>query len=72
VYGDDQYADLSVTFQNAMPIDTQPISDVLSSPNSLSNFSKFALSVGFISGIRDLIDAEFYGSFNPCEVKHLT
>ena len=38
VYWDDQFANLSVLFQNAMPLDTQP-SGVLSSPNSVSNFS---------------------------------
>ena len=39
VYWDDQFANLSVPFQNAMPLDTQP-TGVLSSPNSLLNFSE--------------------------------
>jgi len=43
VYGNDQFADLSAPFQNAMPLETNESakpSDVLSSPNSLSNFSQ--------------------------------
>jgi len=43
VYGDHQIANLSVPFQNAMPLDTQP-SVVLSSLNSPSNFLQLALS----------------------------
>ena len=52
---DDQFANLSPPFQKAMPLDTQP-SGVLSSPNSISNFSQLALSsdlaaASFSSGI---------------------
>jgi len=43
VYGDDKFANHSVPFQNAMPLDTQP-PGVLSSLNSLSNFSQLASS----------------------------
>jgi len=43
VYGDNQFANLSVPFQNATPLDTQP-PGALSSPNLLSNFSQSALS----------------------------
>jgi len=43
VYGDDQLANLSVPYQNSMPLDTQP-SGVLSSPNSLSNVGQLTLS----------------------------
>ena len=42
VYGDDQFANRSVSFQNAMPLDTHESakpSGVLSSRNSLSNFA---------------------------------
>jgi len=42
VYGDDQLANLSVPFQTVMPLDAHESakpSGVLSSPNSLSNFS---------------------------------
>ena len=56
VYGDDEFANISAPFQNAMPLDTQPPS-VLSSPNSLSNFSQFSFKLEFSSGIRELIDA---------------
>jgi len=42
VYGDDQFANLSVSFQNAIPLDTQP-SGVLSFPNSPSNYSHLGL-----------------------------
>ena len=41
VYGADQFVNLSVHFQNTMPLDTHESakpSAVLSSPNSLSNF----------------------------------
>ena len=41
VYEDDQFANLLVAFQNAMPLDTHKSakpSGVQSSPNSLSNF----------------------------------
>ena len=47
VYGDDQFANLLAPFQNTMPLDTHESaksSSVLSSPNSLSNFSQLALS----------------------------
>ena len=46
-YGADQFVNFSVTFQNAMPLDTHESakpSGVLSSPNPLSNFSQFAWS----------------------------
>ena len=46
VYGDDQFAILSVPFQNAMSLDTHESakpSGVLSYPNSLSHFSHLAL-----------------------------
>ena len=39
LYGDDQFANLSVPLQNAMPLDTHESakpSGILSSPNSLS------------------------------------
>ena len=73
VFGDDQFANLSVPFQNAMTLDTHKsakASGVISTPNSLSNFSQLAFKLGFCSGIRELIDAQFYGSFHPCKVKH--
>jgi len=54
VYGDDQFPNLSVPFQNAMPLATQP-PDVLSSPNSLSNFSKFALSLDLAAASESLL-----------------
>jgi len=54
VYGDDQFANLSVPFQNAMLLDTQP-SGVLSSPNSLSNFSQLALSSDLAAASESLL-----------------
>jgi len=47
VYEDDQFAILSVPFENAVPFDTHKSakpSSVLSSSNSLSNFSQLATS----------------------------
>jgi len=67
VYGDDQFANFSVTFQNAMPLDTQP-PGLLSCPNSLSNFSQLVLSSD-LAAASELIDAQFYGSFHLCNVK---
>ena len=37
-------------------------------PNSLSNFSQLTLSSD-LSGIRELIDAQFYGCFHLCKIK---
>jgi len=67
VHEDDQFANLSVPFQNAMPLDTHVSakpSGVLSSPNSLSNISQLCLKLGVSSGITELIDAQFCGSFH--------
>jgi len=47
VDGDDQFANLSVLFQNAMPLDTHESAkpfDILNSVNSLSNFSQLDIS----------------------------
>ena len=41
-------------------------SGVLNSHNSHSNLSRSSLSSNFSSGIRQLIDAQFYGSFHLC------
>jgi len=71
VYGDDQFTNLSVPFQNAMTLDTHESAEpsgVLSSLNSLSNFA-ISFKFGFSSGIRELIDAQFYRSFHLCKVK---
>jgi len=62
VYGDDQFANRSVSFQNAMPLDTHESaksSGVLSSRNSLSNFAiDFKLDyISAASPTRELIDA---------------
>ena len=54
VYGDDRFANLLVPFQNAMPLDTQP-TGVLSSPNSLSNFSRLASSSGLAAASESLL-----------------
>ena len=54
VYGDDQFLNLSVPFQDAMPLATQP-PGVLSSPNSLSNFSKFDLSLDLAAASASLL-----------------
>jgi len=69
-YGDDQFANLSVPFQNAMPLDT------LNQTIRRSEFRKlpmklFAISskLGFSSGIRELIDIQFFGNFHLCKVK---
>ena len=48
VYGNDQFANLSVPFQNAMPLDTHESaksSSFPSSPNPLSNFSQLAFKM---------------------------
>jgi len=45
---------LSVPFQSAMPLDTQP-SGVLRSPNSLSNFSQLALSSNLAAASESLL-----------------
>ena len=54
VYGDVQFANLSVPFQNAMPVDTQP-PGVLSSPNPLSNFSQLVSSSGLAAASESLL-----------------
>jgi len=54
VYGHDQFANLSVPFQNAMPLDTQP-SGVLSSPSSLSNFAQLVLSSDLAAASESLL-----------------
>jgi len=72
VYGDDQFANLSVPLRNAMPLDTHEsakLSGFLSSLNSLSNFSQLAVKFGFRSCIREHIDAQFYRSSHLCKVK---
>jgi len=58
VYGDDQFANLSVSFQNAMTLDKHESakpSGVLSYLNSLSNFSQFALSPDLAAASESLL-----------------
>jgi len=55
VYVDDQFTNLSVPFQNVMPFDTQQLSGVLSSLNSLSNFSELALSSDLAAASESLL-----------------
>ena len=73
VYRDNQFANLSVPFQNDMPLDTHESaksSGVQSYPNSLSNFA-ISYKPGFSSGVIELIDAQFYGGFHLCKVNIL-
>ena len=71
VYGNDQFANLSAPFQNAMPLNTHESAKPSSVPSSLINYPTFhnQFKLGFSSGIRELIDAHLYGSFHLCEVK---
>jgi len=65
VYGDDQFASVSVLFQIAMALDTHKSvkpNSVLCSPNSLSKHFPIRFKLGFRSGIRELTDAHLYGS----------
>jgi len=54
VHEDDHFANLSVPFQITMPLESQP-SGVLSSPNSLSNFSQLALSSDLAAASESLL-----------------
>jgi len=58
VYGDDQFANLPVPFQNAMTLDTHESAKppgVLDSPNSPSNFSHIALSWDLVAASESLL-----------------
>jgi len=56
-----------------MPLNTHESvkpTGVLSSPDSQSNFWQLAISSDLAAtSVRDLIDAQFYGSFHLCKVK---
>jgi len=66
VYRDDQFANLSVPLQNAMRLDTHTSQlnhpafqvPIIHSPFPIS------FKLGFNSGIRELSDAQFHGSFH--------
>jgi len=56
--GDDQFTNLSVPFQNAMQLDTHESAEqscVLSSHNSLSNFSQVVLSSDLAAASESLL-----------------
>jgi len=58
VHGDDQFANLSTPFQNAMPVDTHESAEpsgVLRSPNSLPNVSHLALSSDLAAASESLL-----------------
>jgi len=58
MYGDDQFANLSAPFQNAMPLDTHESakpSSVPSSLNSLSNFSQLVSSSDLAAASESLL-----------------
>ena len=69
VYRDDQFANLSVPFQNAMPLDTQP-SGVISSPNSLSNFSQLVLSSDLAAASESLLMHSSMEAFICAKLKY--
>jgi len=75
VYGDDQFAILSLLFRNAMPLDTHDSakpSAVLSYPNSLSNFSQLALSPDLAAASESLLMHSSTEAFICAKLKHPT
>jgi len=74
VYGDVQFAILSVPFQNAMPLDTHESakpSGVLGSPDSLSNFLQLALSPDLAVASESLLMHSSTEAFICARLKHL-
>jgi len=72
VNADNQFANLSVPFQNPMPLDTPKSakpSGVLSSPNSLSNFSQLALSSDLAAAPESLLMHRFTDAFICAKVR---
>jgi len=59
VYGDDQFANLSAPFQNAMPLDTHMSVKPPRVPKFTVKLFAISFKLGFSSGIRELIDAQF-------------
>jgi len=74
VYENDQFANLSVPFQNAMPLDTHQSakpSGVLRSPSSLSNFLKIASSSDLAASSESLLIHISTEAFICAKLKHL-
>ena len=73
VYGDVRCANLSVPFQNAMPLDIHwsvKLSGVLSSPNSLLNFSQLTLSSDSTAASESLLMHSSTEAFICAKLKH--
>ena len=75
VYGDNQFAKLSVPFQNDMPLDIHESakpSRVLSHPNSLSNISQLALSSDLAAASESLLVHSSAEAFICAKLKYPT
>ena len=72
-YGDDQFTNLSVPFQNGMTLNTHESAGpfgVLSSFNSLSNFSRLALSSDLAAASENFLTHSFSEAFICAKSKH--
>jgi len=60
-----------VTFQNALPLVTRVCQTIRRSRFLLFTLKLFPINfeLGFSSGIKEPIDAQFYGGFHVCKVK---
>jgi len=73
VYWNEQFANLSVLFQNAMPLDTHEsakLSSVRSFSNSVSNFSQLTLSSDLAAASESLLMHSSTEAFTRAKSKH--